>query len=277
MPRVTADLEVSLLRDDRTVATAHVVSDGRHVVVRSDDLDVLAGGRSGGELRALADALADHDLVLSVEDGSGAIMRLGAVKPRFWHRVATGSAHVQVARWRPAAALKAQALTGSGGTVGPPPAVAWPDLPTAPWSRRRTTTTHDPYGGGHPRLYLSDTRVSSVGRGVRVHALALGETVIGTAEECDLQLDGMSEIQAVVRRTADDEYEIVARGRVTPSYVNGRELPEQTLHTGSRIELGPWRLVYVRDEFADHGRPYGGRIGGELGRQRAQDAPRYQR
>jgi hypothetical protein len=29
-------------------------------------------------------------------------------------------------------------------------------------------------------------------------------------------------------------------------------------------------LTFVREEYADHGRPYGGRIGGELGRQRRQ-------
>ena len=158
-----------------------------------------------------------------------------------------------------------------------PPPIAWPDLPAAPWARRRVTTTHDPYGGGHPRLYLSDTRVPATARGVRVHYLPPGETSIGAGEDVDLRLDGTSDLQAVVTRTADDEYVIGARGRLTPTFVNGRELPVQTLRTGARIELGPWRLTYVRDEFADHGRPYGGRIGGELGYQRPQDQPRYQR
>jgi hypothetical protein len=27
--------------------------------------------------------------------------------------------------------------------------------------------------------------------------------------------------------------------------------------------MGPWTFVYARDEYADHGRPYGGREGGE--------------
>jgi predicted component of type VI protein secretion system len=96
-------------------------------------------------------------------------------------------------------------------------------------------------------------------REVRVHHLALGETSIGAAESCDLVLDDTSELQAVVTRTDDDEYVIGARGRATPTFVNGRELPVQTLRTGARIEVGPWRLTYVRDEFADHGRPFGGR------------------
>ena len=47
-------------------------------------------------------------------------------------------------------------------------------------------------------------------------------------------------------------------------------LHEALLRTGARIELGPWTLLYAREEHADHGRPYGGRIGGELGHQRPQ-------
>ncbi len=35
------------------------------------------------------------------------------------------------------------------------------------------------------------------------------------------------------------------------------------LHTGDRIELGSWTMSYFRDEHADHGRPFGGRSGGE--------------
>jgi hypothetical protein len=34
--------------------------------------------------------------------------------------------------------------------------------------------------------------------------------------------------------------------------------------------LGEWTMSFYREEYADHGRPYGGRIGGELGRQQAQ-------
>ena len=29
-------------------------------------------------------------------------------------------------------------------------------------------------------------------------------------------------------------------------------------------------MVYAREEYADHGRPYGGRVGGEVGHQKAQ-------
>ena len=44
----------------------------------------------------------------------------------------------------------------------------------------------------------------------------------------------------------------------------------QLLRTGARVQVGEHVLVYQREEFADHGRPYGGRVGGELGRQAPQ-------
>ena len=40
--------------------------------------------------------------------------------------------------------------------------------------------------------------------------------------------------------------------------------------TGTGVDLGEWHLSFFREEYADHGRPYGGRIGGELGHQRPQ-------
>jgi hypothetical protein len=272
-----ADVDVDVTTPGGSVVRGKVSAAGRRLAFSSADLGAFAAGRSGGDLRGVARRLADDGYVLEIADEEGPLLRLGAVKERFWHRFATGTPHVQVVRWRAAARLKARAVTGGSSAIDVPPPIAWPDLPTAPWARRKVTTTHDPYGGGHPRLYLSDTRVPAMARQVQVHYLALGETSIGAAEGSDLVLDGISDLQAVVTRTEDDEYVIGARGRRTPTFVNGRELPRQTLRTGARIEIGPWRLTYVRDEFADHGRPFGGRIGGELGHQRPQDRPRYQR
>ena len=277
MPALSADLRFEVDTPDGEHADGVVRSDGSTVLVQSPDLSVLAGGRSGSDLQALARAVAEQGLVLVIADEEGALMRLGAVRSRFWHRLVTRSPHVQVVRWRAAAALKAVVLAGRGKGVGVPPPTPMPQLPPAPWSRRRVTTTHDPYGGGHPRLYLSDTRVPAMARQVLVFALLPGSTSIGSADDVDLHLDGVDPLQAVVERTADDEYELVVRGTTMHAYVNGRELPRQRLRTGARVEVGPWRLTYVRDEHADHGRPYGGRIGGELGRQRSQSQPTYQR
>ncbi len=277
MSTVHVDLRFEVDTPDGEHAEGIVRSDGKTVLVQSSDLSVLAGGRSNSDLTTLAHLLADRGLILTVADEDGALMRLGAVRPRFWHRVATRSKFVQVARWRAAAALKAVVVAGRGNGVGIPPATPVPlHLPAAPWSRRRVTTTHDPYGGGHPRLYLSDTREPAMSRQVLYFSLLPGETVIGSGDGVDLHLDGLDPLQASVERTDDDEYEIVSRGTTFHAYVNGRELPRQRLRTGSRVEIGPWRLTYVRDESADHGRPFGGRIGGELGRQRSQTPPTYQ-
>jgi hypothetical protein len=50
----------------------------------------------------------------------------------------------------------------------------------------------------------------------------------------------------------------------------------QTLRTGARFTIGEWTLVYARDECADHGRPYGGRLGGEYSDQPLQpERPDY--
>ena len=42
------------------------------------------------------------------------------------------------------------------------------------------------------------------------------------------------------------------------------------LRTGARIDVGGHSLSFFREEYADHGRPYGGRSGGEIGYQRRQ-------
>ena len=44
----------------------------------------------------------------------------------------------------------------------------------------------------------------------------------------------------------------------------------QLLRTGTRVDVEGWTLSFYREEWADHGRPYGGRVGGELGRQQLQ-------
>ena len=152
-----------------------------------------------------------------------------------------------------------------------PPGTLWPPLPTLHRRSRTPTTTHDPAGGGHPRLFVADTRLPSPRPGMVL--LRRGSTRIGSAEGMDLVLEGTDGFHAEIVRTDEDEYELVARSTHMLTTVGGQQLPRQTLRTGSRIEIGPWRMSYVRDEFADHGRPYGGRIGGELGRQRPQAKP----
>jgi hypothetical protein len=44
--------------------------------------------------------------------------------------------------------------------------------------------------------------------------------------------------------------------------VNGAPVDTVALRTAARVEVGRWTMSFFREEFADHGRPYGGRIGG---------------
>jgi pSer/pThr/pTyr-binding forkhead associated (FHA) protein len=136
------------------------------------------------------------------------------------------------------------------------------------------TTTHDPRGGGRPRLVFAFGGTAPAGSEQREFDLLPGVTVIGSGAEADLRLDGLDEHHAEVRRDAADEYVYVDLGSSAGSRVNGQPAGEQTLRTGARIELGDWTLSYYREEFADHGMPYGGRQGGELSVQPTQEEPR---
>lgn len=136
-------------------------------------------------------------------------------------------------------------------------------------------TTHDPHGGGHARLLVSETVHADQAAGEhRSFALLSGVTAIGSGTNADLRLPGLDEHHADVRRDAADEYVYVHLGTRTRSMVDGRLVREKVLHSGDRISLGAWTLVYFRDEFADHGRPFGGRQGGEFSHQRGQHQPR---
>ena len=103
-------------------------------------------------------------------------------------------------------------------------------------------------------------------------------TTIGSGAEADLQLEGLSPVHAEIRHTKDDEYVLYPIGELSGSSrladAGGRKDGGQVLRTGTRIELGKWKMAYFREEFADHGRPYGGRVGGELARQKPQADPR---
>ena len=101
-------------------------------------------------------------------------------------------------------------------------------------------------------------------------------TTIGSDPANNLVLDRVDPHQAEIRRNDEDEYVVVSTG-TNPCRVNGEPIREALLRTGTRIEIGEWTMVYFRAEYADHGRPYGGRIGGEAGYQRPQPVPTYVR
>lgn len=98
---------------------------------------------------------------------------------------------------------------------------------------------------------------------------------IGSGSDCEIRLPGLADVHAVVVHDEDDEWVVETVGGTTK--VHGVPVMRQILRTGTAVVVGEHRLSFFREEYADHGRPYGGRIGGELGRQRPQDPRSAQR
>lgn len=263
---VDADLRVTLEIDGTEPVHAHLRGSGSALELSVDDPGAFAARGDAAALRTLAEGLAAQGLLVRVVAGGRMLLELGATRTTWWQRRLTGSAYLRPASLRGAWT----GLRNAGrqpvlpdGRLAPPPTL-WPPAPT--FLRRLrgpVTTTHDPGRGGRPRLVLVD-RVDGRGR----HVLRLGQsTTIGSGEDCDLLLGGLPEVQAEVHHDDADEFVIVHRGGLLPTRVNGAPVREQVLRTGSRVEVGDWVLVFARDEYADHGRPFGGRVGGEFGRQ----------
>lgn len=123
-------------------------------------------------------------------------------------------------------------------------------------------TTHAEWGAGSPRLRITrdDERFE-----FRLEADAVR---IGSAEGNELRLPDAEPVHATITHDDRDEYvlQLHAPGEMNSSSGTDATHPgedSETLRTGSRFTVGPWTLVYARDEHADHGRPYGGRQGGE--------------
>lgn len=127
----------------------------------------------------------------------------------------------------------------------------------------KPTTTHAGWGAGDPRLLVSreDDRF--------VHHITTDIVRVGSADGNELQLADADPVHATITHDDRDEYELILHGE---GEMNASSLTAETsdaerseiLRTGARFTAGPWTLVFSREEFADHGRPYGGREGGEL-------------
>jgi hypothetical protein len=271
---VAGELDVLLDAPGRRPVHARVTGAGRRLVVDVDDADAFAGRGDAAAIRAVGAGLAAHDLVLTVVSGGRPLVHLGAVRAGWWQRRLTGSPYARVAGLhglgtglRRAAPAREPMLPSAGHL---PPATPWPPAPTFLRRRRPVTVTHDPARGGHPRLVLAQHDGRWTASPQPTFALR-GLTTLGSDPRCDVVLAGLDPVHAVVRH--DDADEFVARAaRPGGCRVNGEPVRERILRTGCRLEVGDWVLVFARDEHADHGRPYGGRIGGELGHQRPQPA-----
>lgn len=132
---------------------------------------------------------------------------------------------------------------------------------------RRGTTTHAEWGAGHPRLLISQY-------GERFeHELTEDVVRIGSATRNELVLTDADPVHATINHDDQDEYVLTLHGagemNANPD-AGGLGENTEILRTGARFTVGPWTLVYTREEFADHGRPFGGRQGGELSDQPSQ-------
>ncbi|MDN5770229.1 MAG: FHA domain-containing protein [Microlunatus sp.] len=281
--RVQADLQLDVTpgnEENRTGFGARIESDSDVVRVSLDRVPVLAGRPSSSLLRGVSDTLASTGLQVVVEGPDGRLVSAGAgVRTPWWQRLFVRTSHVRVHDLRAGLRVLTRPRTPDEATSVPPPAVLFSPpatlLPLTPTmlGRQRVSTTHDPAGGGQPRLYFPP--VDTAGSRPRVFHLR-PEISIGDRVDADLRLSGVSTEQATIYRDAADEYVIAPRPGALPVRVHGERIfGPALLRTGARIEIGSWRMVYFRAEYADHGRPYGGRQGGELDNQQWQPPARY--
>ncbi len=129
------------------------------------------------------------------------------------------------------------------------------------------TTTHAGYGEGRPELRLAMNDQDWTGEPQPVFRLDHEVTSIGSAPDADIRLPDLAPHHAQVIHDERDEYVLVllAPGEAPASPEadpTARPAP-QVLRTGATFRVGPWALSFERAEEADHGRPYGGRQGGE--------------
>lgn len=267
--QVSADLHFSLGREGKDDLHGHLTGAGSRLTLDVDDPGAFAGAGDAPLIRRVAGELAARDIVLRVVQGETHLVTLGAVRAPWWQRRVTRSRHIRLGSLK-GAWTSARSRAAGRGPVLPglelsPPATLWPPFPTMhPQARRPVSTTHDPAGGGSPRLVLVREHVWG---GERQPVFWLEETqTIGSDESCDIVLPGLEPVHARVVHDERDEFCVHAVAGL--SRVHGAPVTEPVLlRTGSRLDLGEHHLVYSREEFADHGRPHGGRIGGELGHQ----------
>ena len=113
--------------------------------------------------------------------------------------------------------------------------------------------------GAHPAPATSE----------RVFALRDDVTIIGSEPASHIRLAGSPRTRRSSTTTRD---EFVSRtgGEKDETRVNGAAGRRPLLRTGTGVTWASGSMSFFREEYADHGRPYGGRVGGELGHQRSQ-------
>ena len=267
--RIAADLDFEVAVPGSPSVQGQIRGTDNRLVLTVSDPGAFAGSRDVAAIRTMAARLASWGMVLRVEHEGTHLVSFGDVRTSFWQRRSTGSRHIRLGSLRGAwtstrarASFRSQRLPEASFE---PPATPWPIAPTLMTRpRRAVTTTHDPNRGGEARLVVVKQDVWA-GEKVPVLWLTKERTTIGSRASCDVVLPGLAPHHATVIHDRDDEFVVhSADGMVK---VHGAPVQQQVLRTGSRVEIGQHCLAFFREEFADHGRPHGGRIGGELGRQ----------
>lgn len=270
---LSADLDVEVASSEGRRATAHLSGTQSRLTLDVDDPGLFASASDSQAVVGVAEELAARGVTVRVVHEGVHLVTLGAVSAPWWQRRATGSRRIRVGSWRGVwTSLRSRAGAGSPVLPGPeafPPPTMLPLLPTfsrAP--RRRVTTTHTPHGAGSARLILKKEDMWE-GERQPVYYLNRLRTTIGSDQDCDVVLPGIDGLHAVVIHDDSDEFLLATCGPETR--VHGAVVEtSQILRTGARINIGPHSLSFFREEYADHGRPFGGREGGEFGHQRSQ-------
>lgn len=273
---VEADLEFSLQLPGSRTVTGVLTGSEKHLELRVSDPFLFAGRSDAASIRGLASGLARQGLSLTVVAPAGPLVTLGAPRTSWLQRRLTGSRHIRVERGAGLWSLaRGRTRAPSGGALPTselaPPATLFPIAPTLRRAvRQPVTTTHDPRGGGNPRLIMAPRPHPGPDDRQEVFALRKDVTTIGGDAGCDIVLPGLDPVHAEVRHDEADEFVLVRTSRPGATRVNGAPVNRSVLRTATRIEVGDWTMSFYREEFADHGRPYGGRVGGEIGHQRPQ-------
>ncbi|MBZ2194757.1 FHA domain-containing protein [Occultella gossypii] len=129
-------------------------------------------------------------------------------------------------------------------------------------SDARPGTTHAAPGSGHPELVMSRTDGGGTVAERLSFPLDKEEVTVGSGADQDVRLDGLEPHRLTIYHDERDEYRVRPYGPIEGGSV--AEEADRVLRTGTRVGAGPWELTFQRAEYADHGRPFGGRQGGEL-------------
>ncbi|MER3390699.1 MAG: FHA domain-containing protein [Microcella sp.] len=275
--RVEGDVLFSLSTDDsRPTLVGSVSAEGTAVTVTVREGAVaLPNGRAGLTMaRVLGAELGRLGLTASLVTRHGVVGTIGAVRAPWLHRIVTRSRHLKLGSLTALRALRRDGRLPEAQPLDVPPGTLLPLTPTIlRGMRRERTTTHYLPGSGRPRLIFAVQSGVWDGKAPREFDLLPDVTTIGSAESADLVLPGLGPVHAKIVHDDQDEYVLYVSdngaGLSAPVLVDD-PVAGRVLRTGALITLGQWRLAFFREEFADHGRPFGGRAGGEFAVQRPQ-------